>query len=617
MTTSSSTNSQATSSTAGPQQNKKRQPLQFLWPFLWMALLGGSTVFCLWAVMWLTRIPPVPDCEQVTVASVWRDRLYCAKTLIKAGGSEELTQAIQLTMDWPRIHSNYDEAQALLETASEKLLVLANGEAQQGNLDAAVAMASNIPLGTPLRQSAQTAIFNWRQEWEAGEALEAKIETAIANRQWPLVRQHLQTLQTLNLDYWLRDRHGHWQERLELEQRAWNQVAEARAAATAGTPEELQRALEIGRQVPLGSHAWEQIKTDLDRWSNLLVGYALERWQQGNLAGAMEIAQVLPPNPNYPSEMQDLIQFSHAQKLAQQASPQAPNYLPSYGDLFALMEAIRAGEQISPESPFHGEAQTFIQDWRAQLEDLRLLQSAHMLASLGQASAYRLAIAQAAEIGPDRPRRLQGQTLIAHWQNQIERIQDRPILVAADRLSSPGTIPALRAAITKASEVELGRALRIEAQTRIADWRREIQVIEDRPIINEANALASADQLREAIEVAQRVQPGRALYPRAQSLIEGWTAQIQIAEDRPILNEAKDLAYTGRLTRAINLAAQIAPGRALYDEAQNAIAIWKAEREYIWSLREAEAAAESAESTDSDSPAEATDEPAEDSSDSP
>ena len=55
---------------------------------------------------------------------------------------------------------------------------------------------------------------------------------------------------------------------------------------------------------------------------------------------------------------------------------------------------------------------------------------------------------------------------------------------------------------------------------------------------------------------------------------------------KPLLDEAKDLAYVGSLTAAINLASQIAPGRALYDEAQRAIGLWKAEREYIWSIWE-------------------------------
>ncbi|HIK46434.1 MAG TPA: FAD-dependent oxidoreductase, partial [Leptolyngbyaceae cyanobacterium M65_K2018_010] len=163
-----------------------------------------------------------------------------------------------------------------------------------------------------------------------------------------------------------------------------------------------------------------------------------------------------------------------------------------------------------------------------------------------------------------------------------------PEEVQARALAQPGTIPALQSAIAQASQVQLGRALRVEAQTLIAEWQQEIQVIEDRPILEAAVALADQGNLQDAITEAQKIQPNRALHSRAQTLIQDWTTAIQVAEDQPILDKAKNLAYSGRLTAAINLASQIAPGRALYGEAKRAIALWKAERDYIWSIWEAE-----------------------------
>jgi hypothetical protein len=113
-------------------------------------------------------------------------------------------------------------------------------------------------------------------------------------------------------------------------------------------------------------------------------------------------------------------------------------------------------------------------------------------------------------------------------------------------------------------------------------------VIEDRPMLDAAVALAEQGKLQEAITEALKIQSGRALHGRAQGLVEEWTASIQMAEDKPILDQAKNLAYGGSLTAAINLAGQIAPGRALHGEARSAIALWTAERAYIWSIREAE-----------------------------
>jgi hypothetical protein len=172
-------------------------------------------------------------------------------------------------------------------------------------------------------------------------------------------------------------------------------------------------------------------------------------------------------------------------------------------------------------------------------------------------------------------------------------------------MAQPGTIPALRSAMDKASQVELGRALRGEAQTLIAAWQGEIQVIEDRPMLDAAVALANQGKLKEAIQEARKIEANRALHGRAQTLIQDWTTALQVAEDQPILDRAKGLAYAGRLTEAINLASQIAPGRALSSEARIAISRWQAERNYIWSIREAEdrTAPAGANANRSDSPA--------------
>ena len=268
--------------------------------------------------------------------------------------------------------------------------------------------------------------------------------------------------------------------------------------------------------------------------------------------------------------------------------------------LFQLMEAIRAAEKIPADSTFYQTARQSMQTWRAELEDLRTLKFASNVASLRQGWTYDYATQLAWTVDLERPRRLQAQTLIAHWEDEVERIEDRPFLMRANALARKGTIPALQAAITEARNVALGRALRLNAQTDIAAWLDRIEVIQDQPILNAANQLATNDQLREAIAKAEEIQDDRALYEQAQAMVQDWTRTLQIEEDSPLLEQAKSLAYEGSLTQAINLAAQIGPGRALYREARNAIDLWEAERAYIWKLEAEEAAAESEDNNGSD-----------------
>jgi hypothetical protein len=134
--------------------------------------------------------------------------------------------------------------------------------------------------------------------------------------------------------------------------------------------------------------------------------------------------------------------------------------------------------------------------------------------------------------------------------------------------------------------VALGRPLRVEAQTLIAEWTKRIEIIEDQPIFNEALALAKAGNLSAAIDKASGIASGRALHSQARDKINEWVTEVQIAEDRPLLDKAYGLADKGSLSSAISEASRIRYGRALYYEAQNAIARWVEERDAYWAAQQ-------------------------------
>jgi hypothetical protein len=539
-------------------------------------------------LLWLTRIPPLPDCDNITPFHSSSDMLYCAKAQTRTGEPNNLTQAVLLTVNWPTADANYEDAQSILKDASEQILVLSNRWAQAGRLEDAVKLAGTIPLNTPLRSSAQAVIFEWRQAWEQGQALEAKLEAALAAQDWEQAKGHLNAFKNLQGSYWNTTRHNHWHHQTQIEQQAWDQLLQARAKAASGTPADLQAAIALARQINLSSQVWVKAETDVDQWGQQLLAAGLKEWNNGNQDAALALASQVPPSPDLDPAAADLLRLAQAQRLVAHSGANAPGAEPHYGHLLNLMEAIAAVQQIPADSAFAANRQPNLDTWQAQLEDLQRLKFSTMVAKLGRKVTYQWAEAQALQVEVDRPRRIQGQTLISNWRANIQRIEDRPTLIQARALAQPGTIPALRLAMDKASQVELGRALRGEAQTLIAAWQGEIQVIEDRPMLDAAVALANQGKLKEAIQEARKIQTNRALHDRAQTLIQDWTTEMQVAEDRPILDRAKTLAYAGSLTAAINLASQIAPGRALHPEARSAIARWQSERAYIWSIWEAE-----------------------------
>lgn len=581
----------AARSTARSQPPRPNSPLQlweWVWPSLWFILVAGSGLFCGWALLWLTRIPPLPDCEQITPFHSARDMLYCARSQARTGDPNSLVQSVLLTVNWPKADASYDESQEILKDSSEQILVLANRWAQAGKIDDAVQLAGEIPPNTPLRQSAQALIYEWRQDWSQGQAIEAQLKQALANQDWDGAKAQMEAFKSLSNPHWLSTRTNYWLRQIQVEQQAWDQLLTARNLAAPGGPADLKAAITLARGIDLRSQVWLTAEQEVDRWSQSLMALALAQWNGGSPETSLALASVVPPSPNLPPEAMDLLRLSQARRLASQTGHDNPGQPPHYGHALNLMEAIAAVSQITDDSTFATVSQPNLEDWQSQLSDIQRLKFSAMVARLGQTVTYQWAMQQAQQVEQGRPRRIHGQTLVANWRANIERIEDRPLLLRARLTAQSGTIPALQTAITQASEVQMGRALRVEAQTLIAEWQQEIQVIEDRPLLDAAVALAEAGDLQAAITEAEKIQPNRALHARAQTLIQDWTSAIQITEDRPILDRAKNLAYAGSLTAAINLASQIGPGRALHDEARQAIALWSTERAYIWSIWEAE-----------------------------
>lgn len=82
----------------------------------------GSGVVGIWALAWLTRIPPLPDCQEINRFSSDNERLICAETQMQSASAQELANAIELTAGWPEAHPLYQDAFPILTTASQRLL---------------------------------------------------------------------------------------------------------------------------------------------------------------------------------------------------------------------------------------------------------------------------------------------------------------------------------------------------------------------------------------------------------------------------------------------------------------------------------------------------------------
>lgn len=573
--------------TAIPKKTRpaRQQGAGWRLPLLVMLGMGMSGGLGLLGLIWLTALPPMPRCERVSAISPDNEQLYCVREAARSGNVADLKAAVELVQGWTPENPLYAESQQGLTQWSRALLEIARQRYQESDLKGALEVAGLIPESSSLYEDAQGAIAEWQGEWQQGEAIYNTAQEALADQAWHIASEQLLALGQLETPYWREHRMAQLTNQIFAERSAWGALEEAQRLTRAKTAENLMAALAKLEEIDPQTHAWEAAKAERQEWSAALVEMALGYWQQGQTERAIALGQSIPTDGTLDAEGQNLIRYSHAQQLAQNST--ASNWEPSPQRIWQLREAIAALQAIPADSQFYAPAQIALADWQAQLVDAQQLQLANAIAALGQRPALELAIYQAEQVESDRPRRQQAQTLIAHWRQQIERLQDMPLLALARQRAAGSQIADFQAAIALALRIDASRVLHSTAQEEIGAWSDAIERIEDQPILDQAREYAKEGDLRRAIEEAQKIVEGRSLYAEARQQRDAWQAeidQVRIAEDRTILDEATALASRDSLTRAIEVASQIGRDRPLYSEAQSAIAQWEAEREMIWDM---------------------------------
>ncbi|MFM7219752.1 MAG: hypothetical protein ACKO21_06010 [Nodosilinea sp.] len=499
------------------------------WRWLLMAMLGctGAGVAALGAFLWLVNLPPTTNCENPATVTSDRAQLYCAQTAAESGNLEDILTSLDLVGAWSSSHPLHYEVQPLVEEWSWVALRAAERELGDNQLQAAQALIARIPSTSPVYPQGQAALARWQTEWDQGRGLVAKAEKALQRKDWTTATAQLQALGNLENDHWRVEQVTLLSRRIQAERRAVALLNQAVALAAPGGSQGLGRALQTATQINPDTFTYQAAQVYLDRWSDLLLKLGLDRWYASSLEEALALARQAALNPSRAQVAQELIWLSRSRQLAQ-ASLRGWRTTPD--QLITLYQAMLMANRIGSDSPYYGQAQSSLKTWRQHLEGMATLQAAEVPGRLVHLDTLKLAMTQAQQIPPGHPQRVRAQTLIAHWQLTIERLEDRPYLVEAHRLAKDKTMAGLQAAIEMAEKIALERALRPEAQGWVYLWRVQIEEIEDRPILNQARRLASQGNLFQAIAEALNVKPGRALYDEAQGAIAGWQWQIRQQE---------------------------------------------------------------------------------------
>ena len=403
-------------------------------------------------------------------------KLDKAFQLAKAGGLNNLLQAVKIGEAINSQSYAYKEAQDLLAKCGQKLLKLAQERLDAGDWQKVVEIANKMPVSVNLQAEVQDLTDLGNAQSRASEGTVVDLESAIALAQKlqpgrPLYDKAQQLI-------------GRWQ----LETGDVANLQRAREFAFPGGVNDLRMAIAQAQMIPVSNPRGSEAKDQINRW----------------------VAQI--------QTMEDRPVLDRADQLA------------NFGNVPSLQDAINQASQISRGRVLYQEARTKIGQWTDQIQrmqDQPYLDQAEAQANTGNLSK---AIAIALQIRSGRVLYQEAQSNIRQWSRQLQRLQDQPYLDQAEAQANSGN---LSSAVAIAQQIRPGRALSDRATTKIRSWQREIRAEQNlRSAYDLANS-GTAEALVAAMRSARQVPTSSKLRGEAQEVMNRWSNQLlTMAQER-------------------------------------------------------------------------------------
>lgn len=279
----------------------------------------------------------------------------------------------------------------------------------------------------------------------------------------------------------------------------------AKEMADRQSPPALQQAIRLVSGIPRENPLREEADRLIQGWTDDILSLGEAAYQNGNLEGAIEIASRIPSDVRTRQQADARISqwkktWDDAENLYQEAQTRLRTK-EWYGVLAAARKLLVSGNRYwatTQHRDLMRQFQIAKDEQQEQRKQVRAVQS-----KPAQDYLTRFSQEQSAEAS-------------AH-------------LRKARSLASDGTLAGMQAAVEEAQQIIFGAEGYEAAQQDMSEWRRQIELIEDRPALDRARGLANRgdlESLQAAIASASEVGWGRALYDEASSEIDRWRNQV-------------------------------------------------------------------------------------------
>ncbi len=533
------------------------------WVFWAIITLGISGGLVYLALGLILNPNAVPNCPAIFVPmSSASLRVYCGQLAASKQTLPDLVAALNLVKDVAPDDPTRGYVDSNMQRWSLAILRLAEASYQDGKYDEAVKAAKNVPSTIPAYKIVAKRLGQWQETWNKGVTLDRQTRDLLNSSKWVNAYAVAVKLTRLNNRYWATTKYQELADLVQIAKADNAKLDEARQLIKNTSVKTLLKAIEIASKIDAKSFAHTEAQTTIGKAAIEMLKLAKVKLDGKDWQGAIEIATKTPETSEIKTERQDLISLAQAQSHAVN------------GTIAELETAISLVQSIQTDSSMHARSQQSLDGWQLEIQDLATLQRAQSVAATGNIKDLQTAIVEAQRIPTSNPRGKEAAQIVTEWRKRIETVQDTPFLRTADSLAASSTVEGVQNAIAQLSQIRPGRALYPQAQQKIQQWTADIQRAEDSPILERAESMASSGDLTAAVTMAQRIGAGRAMSAQSQERVRDWQAQLQAANN---LAAAQKLAESGTpesLLGAIQAAARVPRSSALRGQARLAMDNW-------------------------------------------
>jgi len=551
-----------------------------IWGIVLVILSGGIGYG---ATSMLLRLPQTKTCSNVfwPVASA-AVRIYCAQNLAEQQTVEDYLSAIALVEKLPNDHPLRSEINRNVEKWATGILDIGETKFQEGNLEAAIAIAREIPDNVEAKKIVDSKIADWQTLWTDAEDNYNRVESHLRAAKWNEAFSSAIRLADVRNDYWSTVKYQEAIDNINIAQEESATLDKAVTQLQQGSLDNLFAAIKKAEAISEDSYAYTEAQGILAQGKNRIMALADDYLTQQKWSKLQTITY------NVPGETLGIAELVQEWKTIANAGTSA-----NLGSVLNLEDAIAEAEKLTPEDQLYAQAQQLITRWSLEIEDAKHFEQAKQFAQGRNITSYNAAISELKLIPKGNPRYSKAQQQINQWRGEIRIIEDRPIIARAKELAAPANVTAWRRAIAEINLVSSRSPLYREARKYAGRWQSSIERVEDKPILDRAISLGNLKNYEQAIQTARQIKSGRALSSQARQKITLWQQEVKAQDYLQQAFRLADQRTPDSLAKAIRTIRQVPSGTSSYYQVVPNVNDWStemvviAERTSYYSLEEA------------------------------